>query len=105
MIAIDTYLREAVAQIVDSVHPEMIILFGSHAYGKPDDGSDLDLLVVMDTDELPHRRAIPLRKLLRNLGVPKEIIVRTPEEFRRFRDVVGTVIYPAARYGRVLYER
>lgn len=105
MIAIDTYLREAVTQIVDSVHPEMIILFGSHAYGKPDDGSDLDLLVVMDTDELPHRRAIPLRKLLRNLGVPKDIIVRTPEEFRRFRDVVGTVIYPAARYGRVLYER
>ena len=67
--------------------------------------SDIDLLVVMDTNEKPHKRAIGLRKLLKDLGVPKDIIVKTPDEFNRFKDIVGTIIYPAAHKGRVLYER
>ena len=32
-----------VAEVVD---PERIILFGSYAYGEPDENSDLDLLVI-----------------------------------------------------------
>lgn len=40
-------IRKYVNQIVEKFHPDKVILFGSHAYGKPDDGSDVDLLVVM----------------------------------------------------------
>ncbi len=39
------------------------------------------------------------------IGLSKDIIVATPEDLERYRDVVGTVIYPAVREGKVLYER
>lgn len=102
---IEAYLKEAVRKIVSEFNPEKIILFGSYAYGKPTPDSDIDLMVIMETKERPHKRAVALRKILKNLGVPKDIIVKTPDEFERFRDIVGTIVYPAAHRGRVLYER
>lgn len=102
---IEGYLKEAVRKIVSEFNPEKIILFGSYAYGKATPDSDIDLMVVMETKERPHKRAVALRKILKNLGVPKDIIVKTPDEFERFRDIVGTIVYPAAHKGRVLYER
>ena len=44
----------------------------------------------------PHKRAVPIRKVLKGIGIPKDVIVKTPEEFERFKDVIGTIIYPAA---------
>ena len=102
---IEAYLKEAVRRIVASFNPERIILFGSFAYGQPTADSDMDLLVVMKTDEKPHKRAVPVRKALKGMGMPKDIIVKTPEEFERFKDIVGTIVYPAAHLGRVIYER
>jgi len=42
-------IRAMATHIAEHFNPEEIILFGSHAYGKPDGWSDVDLLVVMDT--------------------------------------------------------
>ena len=102
---IESYLTEAVSRIIDNFNPEKIILFGSYAYGKPTEDSDIDLMVVMDTDMKPYERALPIRKALKYLGMPKDIIVRTPQEFERFKDIVGTIIYTAAHKGRVIYEK
>ena len=102
---IESYLKEAVRRIIDNFNPEKIILFGSYAYGQPTADSDMDLMVVMKTDEKPHKRAVPVRKALKGIGIPKDIIVKTPEEFERFKDIIGTIIYPAAHKGKVLYER
>jgi predicted nucleotidyltransferase len=46
-------LQKIVQQIVDRFRPQKVILFGSHAYGKPTVDSDVDLLVVMQTEENP----------------------------------------------------
>lgn len=102
---IEVYLKEAVRRIIENFNPEKIILFGSYAYGQPTADSDMDLMVIMNTDEKPHKRAVTLRKALKGIGIPKDIIVKTPEEFDRFKDIVGTIIYPAAHKGKVLYER
>ena len=102
---IETYLKEAVDRIIKRFNPEKIILFGSYAYGKPTMDSDIDLMIVMDTDEKPHKRAVLIRKALKDIGIPKDIIVKTPEEFKRFKDIVGTVIYPVAHKGKLLYEK
>lgn len=98
-------IEEATRRIVAAFNPERIILFGSYAYGQPTPDSDMDLLIVMDTITPPHKRAVPVRKLLKHMGIAKDIIVKTPEEFERFKDIVGTIIYPAAHMGKVLYER
>lgn len=102
---IEVYLKEAVRRIIEKFNPEKIILFGSYAYGQPTADSDMDLMVIMNTEEKSHKRAVPLRKALKGIGIPKDIIVKTPEEFDRFKNIVGTVIYPAAHKGKVLYER
>lgn len=102
---IEVYLKEAVRKIIDNFNPEKIILFGSYAYGQATKDSDIDLMVVMDTDLKPYERAIPIRKALKYLGIPKDVIVRTPQEFERFKDIIGTIIYTAAHKGRVVYER
>lgn len=102
---IEIYLKEVVKRITNNFNPEKIILFGSYASGHPTPDSDIDLLVVMDTDEKPHKRAVHIRKALKDLGIPKDVIVKTPEEFERFKDIVGTIIYPAAHKGRLLYEK
>jgi predicted nucleotidyltransferase len=44
-------------QIAEQFHPERIILFGSYAYGEPNEDSDVDLLVVMPFDGHPARKA------------------------------------------------
>ena len=102
---IETYLKEAVDRIIKRFNPEKIILFGSYAYGKPTMDSDIDLMIVMDTDEKPHKRAVLIRMALKDIGIPKDIIVKTPQEFERFKDIVGTVIYPVAHKGKLLYEK
>ena len=40
-------LKEITQRLVAELHPEKIILFGSHAWGTPDEDSDLDLLVIV----------------------------------------------------------
>jgi len=102
---IENSLKNIVDRIINNFDPEKIILFGSYAYGQPTVDSDLDIMIVMDTDEMPHKRAVPVRRILKGIGFPKDVIVKTPEEFESFKDIVGTIIYPAAHKGRVLYER
>jgi uncharacterized protein len=102
---IESYLKTIIEKVTENFNPEKIILFGSYAYGKPTKDSDIDLMVVMDTDMNPYERALPIRKALKYIGMPKDVIVRTPQEFERFKDIVGTIIYTAAHKGRVIYEK
>ena len=49
--AIHEGLRKVTRQIVEQFHPQKVILFGSYAYGQPTEDSDVDLLVIMETEE------------------------------------------------------
>ncbi|WP_218252137.1 nucleotidyltransferase domain-containing protein [Candidatus Magnetobacterium casense] len=102
---IEALLMEITRRIATMFDPERIILFGSYAGGTATSDSDIDLMIVMRTSEMPHKRAVSIRRILRDIDIPKDIVVRTPEEFEQFKDIVGTLIYPAAHRGRVLYER
>jgi len=101
----EPFLEKIVQRIISGFDPQKIMLFGSYAYGQPTPDSDLDLLIVMQTEEKPHKRAAPIRKLLKDIGIPKDIVVKTPEEFERFGNIVGNIVYPAAQRGKILYEK
>lgn len=94
-----------VRRIVKECDPEKIILFGSHATGRAGPDSDVDLLVVTKHGETRRKVAGDLYHVLRGMGVSKDIIVVRPEDVERYQDIVGTIIYPAVREGKVLYER
>lgn len=101
---VEAKIQEMVRRVVARFDPEKIILFGSQARGDASADSDVDLLVVMPT-ESKRQAAVAIRMSLDDIGIPKDVVVVPPDEFEQDRDVVGTVVYPAIREGRVLYER
>jgi predicted nucleotidyltransferase len=98
-------IQQMVRRIVRRFHPERIILFGSHARGDAGPDSDVDLLVVMPFRGSKREKQLEIRLALRNIHVPKDIVVTTPEEFQWRKEVPGTIERPAAREGKVLYAR
>lgn len=84
---------------------ERVVLFGSYAQGQPSEDSDVDLLVVADTTLPPNRRYAAVRRLLADYPAAFDIVVKTPEEYQRWRFVVNHIVYFADKYGKVLYDR
>lgn len=103
--AVQVTIAEMVRRIVERFHPERIVLFGSHARGTAGPHSDVDLLVVMEPQGSKRRRAVEIHGLLAGMGLPKDVIVVTPEEFDAYRDAPGTVIRTAWQEGKILHDR
>ncbi len=98
-------LQEVVQRIVQTFDPQRIVLFGSHAYGEPRSDSDVDLLVVLESDERPAARATRVSRVLRPRPFPMDILVRTPDELRHRLEIGDHFIREVMDHGRVLYER
>ncbi|MCY3765444.1 MAG: nucleotidyltransferase domain-containing protein [Gemmatimonadetes bacterium] len=97
-------LDEIARKIVDHFHPDQIILFGSHAYGLPKQDSDLDLLVIMESDLRPTERSAAIASICRPKYVAMDVVVRTPEEIRtRMRDF-DPFLEEIFKLGRTLYK-
>ena len=92
-------------RIVQQFAPLRIILFGSQARGDAGPWSDVDLLVVLPEVTNKREAAVEVRRALANFAMSKDIIITTPDEIKRRGDLVGTILRPALREGKVLYER
>jgi len=98
-------MMKAVKRLVDQFRPERIILFGSQARGTADARSDVDLLVICRVAGSRRSLVVAMDQSLHGLGLARDIMVLTPEEFERDRQIPGTIARPAALEGKVLYER
>ena len=101
----ESAIEEMVRRIVEAVHPDKIILFGSHARGEAGPDSDVDLLIVAPSEERPWRRTGFLYTLLAGLGVAKDVIWLTQQEIDEWRNVRSHFVSTAVREGRILYAR
>jgi predicted nucleotidyltransferase len=72
-------IQDLAARIAREFKPEKIVLFGSYAYGHPTSDSDVDLLVILEFDGKPVRKAIEIRNRV-NPRLPLDLLVRTPEQ-------------------------
>jgi len=104
MVTLDQ-IEELTRRIARELDPERIVLFGSYAKGEATNDSDVDLLVVASTSLSPGQRFAAVRKLAADYPASFDIVVKTPEEYERSRNVVNHIVYFADKYGRVLYER
>ena len=98
-------IADMVRRIVERFSPDKVILFGSYARGEGCPHSDVDLLVLFPEVDNPRQRAAELYRTLSGSGLPKDIVVSTTARFERYKNVVNTIYWPAAREGKVLYER
>lgn len=95
-----------IREIAEAFSPERIIVFGSVARGEADEHSDLDMLVVMDTDIRGPLRSVPIRMHVLGLGcyMPMDIFVLTPEEYEENKDNRLSFASEIVRTGVVAYE-
>lgn len=96
-------INQVVETIVQNVHPDKVILFGSYANGNPGEDSDLDLLVVKDMPHKRHQRGREIRKYLRGTGISIDLLVYTPREIEEWRDTKAALITQIIDQGQVLY--
>ena len=95
---------DVVDRIVTDFSPRMIVVFGSVARHEATEDSDLDILVVMETDlDLLHR-GTDIRRALRGIMIPMDIVVVTPEEFEEQKDDPFEFVHEIMNAGIVVYE-
>jgi len=108
--------EEFTKQLVErlkNIDPYKIILFGSHAYGEPGSGSDIDLLVVTEDEFLPkdfaEKNSIYL--MVSNsitdleMRMPIDLIVHTKAMHQKFIEMRSMFSRKITRDGKVLYEK
>lgn len=98
-------LEAVVQRIVEGYQPDRVLLFGSRAQGRADEGSDYDLLIVKDTDSRPIDRRVAVERLLTDRTIPLDILVYTPREMWDLYAAGSPLIATILETGRVLFMR
>jgi uncharacterized protein len=98
-------INEIVSRIASKFNPDKIILFGSYASGNPTNDSDLDLLIVQDTDLPKHKRSFDIQKSLIGSMIPMDILVYTKTEFENESKEKHSFLSSAIQKSKILYER
>lgn len=96
-------IERLVQQIVETVDPLRILLFGSAARGELGVASDLDLLVVMPEGVHRRRTAQKLYRKIRDVGVAFDILVATPADLERHKENIGLIYRTILEEGKELY--
>jgi len=102
MITMDD-IQSFVKQVVDQYQPERVILFGSYAYGTPDDDSDVDLLVILNFEGHPAYKAAEILNKIHH-RIPLSFLVRTPAQIQERLKLGDNFIHYVLEKGKVLYE-
>lgn len=98
-------IRAIVDTIVTTYQPSKIMLFGSYATGEATEDSDVDLLVVKDTNLPRHQRGREVHQHLYGSKSPMDIIIATPHELEQSLLKPCSFLYQALHSSKTVYER
>ena len=100
-------ISDIVEKLIEGYQPDKIILFGSYAYGEPTEDSDIDMLIIKDTDKRRIDRCVEVRKLVYdpNRGIPFSPLVYTEREINRRLALGDDFVTEIMEKGGVLYEK
>ena len=98
-------IEEIVKRIVEVAQPEQVLLFGSTARGTTGPHSDLDFLVIKAGRYNARTVAGVIYQRMRGIVLSIDLIIVTPKQVAEYRNSPFSVVYPAVREGRVVYER
>ncbi len=106
-IELSDELRQQIRESLEPLHPEKVIVFGSYAHGEAGPDSDIDLIVVLDSDAMPttYRDRVRNRLLVRraldalNRDYALDVFVYTLPEWKRFQEAGGAFAKEVASQG------
>lgn len=98
-------IKTVAARLASSVNAECIILFGSHARGNATENSDVDLMIIAESDLPRFKRSRELYKLFRPYPFGMDLIVYTPKEIEKGKKSSVSFVSNVLREGMVLYAR
>ncbi len=99
-------LEEVKTKLISTYNPLEIYVFGSYAWGKPDEESDLDLLVVVDDyTKSRHDMLVDGHRALMNLDIGKDILIFTKDEFDQYSQDVTKFCYKIKNKGLLIYAK
>ena len=84
---------------------ERVVLFGSHARGEAQEFSDVDLLVIAESDLPRFKRSRELYKLIRPYPFAMDIVVYTPAEIKKGERASVSFVSTVLKDGKIVYER
>ncbi len=93
-----------IERIIADFSSKLIIVFGSVARHEAGDHSDLDLLVVMDTNLKGAKRAAAIHRRMIDIAMPMDVFVLTPSEYEANKDNRYSFVSEIVRTGIVVYE-
>ena len=98
-------LKEIADKIIQALKPEKIFLFGSYAYGRPEKDSDIDLLIIMESNERPAKRRIRVSRVFWDTPTRMDFVVKTPAEVERRLSMGDFFIKKILTKGKLLYDK
>jgi predicted nucleotidyltransferase len=104
---IQKIIEEVVEKLRKDYQPEKIILYGSYAYGQPDEDSDIDLFIVKNTDKRWVDRFVEVKRIIydQNRRISIQPMVYTPDEIQDRLAINDNFIEEIINRGEVLYAR
>lgn len=107
-VEVNSIIKKIIYTLIEKYHPVKIILFGSYAYGVPDEDSDFDLLIIKNTDKKRRvDRFVEVKRLIFNpeIKIPISPIVLTNDEVNERLKMGDDFLEEILTKGKVLYER
>lgn len=98
-------VETAIQKILEISSPKKLIIFGSFVTGNITKNSDLDVLVVTEDDiESPRKESIRIRRALKGIHMPMDILVIPQNIFEDVKNSPGLIYREALNKGKVVYE-
>ena len=102
-MSIEVEIKSFIDRIAGACNLKAIIIFGSVAKGTSDENSDLDIMVILETDMTYYERMLAVRKAIGVTSIPIDILAFTPEEVNATKGKRGSIISEALNTGKVVY--
>jgi uncharacterized protein len=98
-------INEAISKIASRFNPYRIILFGSYANGTSNVESDIDMLIIQDSDLPMHKRGLDIRLSLIGTMIPLDILIYTQSEYDEAKSNNFSFLNSALKNSKIIYER
>ena len=98
-------LKPLIIERLKPLNPDKIILFGSYAYGTPNEDSDIDICIVEKNYKNKWEEKAKIRNLLKKINCPKDILTPKLDEFDFYKNEINSVYYDADKKGICLWQK